>query len=181
MATATARKSKAKAKPRKPRKPRGRPPLIHSEITLAEMDPETGEARKRKVRRSDAIVEALRRGLYVEDAAALVGIHRSTAFDWLARGEEWLAVEDEKIPDAERPYADFAVAVETARSEAVEVALGSIRRAADEGQWQAAAWFLERTRPGRYSRMERREISGADGGPITLLDLEREVAEEAIE
>jgi hypothetical protein len=76
---------------------------------------------------------------------------------------------------------DFSVAVEKARAEAREVALDSIRTAAREGQWQAAAWYLERTAPNRYARVERREISGPDGGAITLLDLEREVSEEAAE
>lgn len=174
MATATAGKSKgAKPKGGRKRRPRGQPPKIVQLVTV--------KGKRGKVTRADAIVHYLARGLYVEDAAALSGVHRSTAFDWIARGEEWLDVEDEKIPENEVVYRDFAVAVENARSTAVEEALDSIRVAAREGQWQAAAWYLERTRPGRYSRMERREISGADGGPITLLDLEREVAEESIE
>lgn len=176
MATANGNGAKptgAKPKGGRKRRPRGRPPKIAESITV--------KGKRGKLTRGEAIVHYLSRGLYVEDAAALSGVHRSTAFDWIARGEEWIDVEDAKIPESERIYRDFAVSVENARSTAVEEALDSIRVAAREGQWQAAAWFLERTKPGRYSRMERREISGADGGPITLLDLEREVAEEGAE
>lgn len=32
--------------------------------------------------------------------------------------------------------------------------------------WQAAAWWLERTHPDHFARMERRELSGPGGGPI---------------
>lgn len=177
MATANGNGAKptgAKPKGGRKRRGRGQPPKIVQPITV--------KGKRGKLTRGEAIVHYLSRGLYVEDAAALAGVHRSTAFDWIARGEEWLDVEDDaKIPEREIVYRDFAVSVENARSIAVEEALDSIRVAAREGQWQAAAWFLERTKPGRYSRMERREISGPDGGAITLLDLEREVAEEAIE
>lgn len=174
MATATAGKSKAKgtkAKAPRKRRPRGRPPKIAEMLTI--------KGKRGKITRGDAIVHLLGRGLYVEDAAAIAGVARSTAFDWIARGEEWIG--SEEVPENERVYLDFSVAVEKARAEAREVALGTIRKAAADGQWQAAAWYLERTAPNRYARVERREITGADGGPITLLDLEREVAEEATE
>lgn len=172
---ATSAKPKAKAKPKggRKRRPPGPRPKIEQTVTV--------KGKRGKITRGDAIVYLLGRGLYVEDAAAIVGVARSTAFDWIARGEEWIDTEIEKVPEAEKVYREFSVAVEKARSEAREIALDSIRAAAREGQWQAAAWYLERTAPNRYARVERREITGADGGPITLLDLEREVAEEATE
>lgn len=157
--------------------PGGRPSIIDAKVSV--LDPETKE--RRMVRRSDAIVDLLRRGAYVEDAAKATGCTDSAVFAWIARGEEHRDPEDGKIPARERKFVEFAVAVETARAEAVTVALDVIRTAARDGQWQAAAWYLERTRPGKYSRSERREVSGPGGGPITLLDLERELAEEATE
>lgn len=156
-------------------KPTGRKTIIGERVRI--LDPETKE--RRTMIRSEAIVELLRRGAYIEDAAAATGIHPSTVHDWIARGEEHRG--SASIPARERPFAEFAEAVETARAEAVTVALDVIRTAARDGQWQAAAWYLERTRPGKYSRSERREVSGPGGGPITLLDLERELAEEASE
>jgi len=158
-------------------KRKGRPPLILAEITIT--NPSTG--RKKRMLRGDAIVEFLRRGLYARDAAKLAGVGETTFHDWIARGEEYAETPIEEVPESERIYAAFSASVEKARAEAVKVALDQIRSAASGGVWQAAAWFLERTRPHDYGRIERREITGADGGPITLLDLELEVAEEGSE
>lgn len=166
-------KPKPRAKP-KPKRGRGQPPAISRMIKVR--DPDTGEERTTRV--ADLIVELLSRGLYVEDAAAYCKISRTAVFDAIARGEEFADTPRSEIPESERLWADFAVEVGKARAEAVEIALSTIRNAAISGQWQAAAWFLERTRPGRYARLERREISGPDGGAISLLDLEREVADE---
>ena len=34
--------------------------------------------------------------------------------------------------------------------------------------WNAAAWMLERRSPNKYARMERREISGPESGPVEV-------------
>ena len=41
------------------------------------------------------------------------------------------------------------------------------RRAADNGNWQASGWFLERSSPKKWGRRSRAlEVSGEDGKPI---------------
>lgn len=103
----------------------------------------------------DRICAFLRAGNYVETAAAAAGISKETLYKWLRRGAR----------SKGGPCRDFAdaVAVAQAQAEARDVAL--IARAA-ESQWQAAAWRLERRLPARWSRRERHEHSGKDGGAI---------------
>lgn len=108
------------------------------------------------------IVRVLRGGAYVEDACGYVGIHKGTFYDWMERGHA-----------GEELYADFTDAVEKARSEAVIRNVAIVQKAADDS-WQAAAWWLERTRPDQYGR--RTNIAGANGGAVELKtdDVERE-------
>jgi len=156
----------------------GRPPLIETLIT------ERTEDGTQKITRWEAIVRAIRAGAYQRDAARHAGISEDTLYNWLSRGEEHNIPDSEdlsSIPERERPYVEFFRAVEKARGDAVVWNISIIRKAAQEGVWTAAAWWLERTHPDQYAKRERRELVGEGGGPITLLDLEREVMEAASE
>lgn len=112
----------------------------------------------------ERIVTAVRAGSYLDDAAALAGIGRPTLFEWLAKGREAQAKADrnETLTDRDRLYRDFTDAVETARAEAQLRNIAIIQKAANEGTWQAAAWFLERTNPRKWGRYETVEIGHAD-------------------
>jgi len=110
----------------------------------------------------DRVVAALRGGNYMETAARYAGIDESTLHRWIAKGKE---------DDASEPYQEFCKAVEKARAEAEVRNLHLIQNAASGGTWQAAAWFLERSFPGRWGRREKVEHSGPEGGPITLKGL----------
>ena len=123
-----------------------RPTKLTQSITA--IDPETGQEVEITV--GEAIVQALKMGAYVEDAAEAAGVADSTVFSWIARGQEHDGAE--KIPERERPYVEFSVAVERARAGSVVFNLSLIRRAALEGTWTAAAWWLERTRPEQFGR-----------------------------
>jgi hypothetical protein len=67
------------------------------------------------------------------------------------------------------PYAVFAEQVETAKAQAHARNLGLIQKAAGNGAWQAAAWFLERRYPDLYARRVLDvNVAGKDGGPIKV-------------
>lgn len=124
----------------------------------------------------DAIVQAIRAGNYVDDAASYAGVSTRSVFGWLERGRlaEAKAQEDgEPIPDTEAPFVQFLHDVESARSQAVVRNVALIQRAA-ETQWQAAAWYLERTNPRKWGRHETVALTGEDGGPVKVEHSARE-------
>lgn len=84
--------------------------------------------------------------------AQLQELARGIGIDPNRRKAELAAALAGAVPEAERPYVEFAEAVEKARAEAVVFNLALIRQAAQGGSWQAAAWYLERTRPEQYGR-----------------------------
>lgn len=86
----------------------------------------------------DKIVSYVRRGNYLETAAAAAGIHKRTLFDWLKRGTT-----------GEAPYADFLHAVDEANAEAEARDLETVSEHA-HSDWRAAAWKLERRRGARW-------------------------------
>ena len=135
------------------------------------------------------IVQAIQAGNYIETAAAYAGISKNTLYEWLRRGareKERLASNRRARPKkAEQPYLEFADAVEKALAEAEVRDVVTVLKAADAGQWQAAAWRLERKFPDRWGRRDKvqQEISGPDGGPVEVsaqsgLDLSRLTKEE---
>ncbi len=86
------------------------------------------------------ILWALRLGNYRKTAAEYACISERTLGDWLYKGSEENGGE----------YADFHNDVLEAEQAAEVRALGVIQQAANNGQWKAAAWFLERKFPERY-------------------------------
>jgi transposase len=123
----------------------------------------------------ERVVSALNAGNYQDTAARYAGITRATFYNWLERGriERERIAAGEKALKPERIYLDFLDAVENARANAEVRSVALIQKAANEGTWQAAAWFLERSHPQRWARLNRTEISGPQGGPIeTTVDAE---------
>lgn len=122
----------------------------------------------------DRIVSALTAGNYQDTAAAYAGISPATFHAWMARGraERDSLAEGNRPQPRETPYREFLEAVESARAQAEIRSVALIQKAAQDGTWQAAAWFLERSHPQRWGRIQRTEISGPDGGPIaTTVDV----------
>lgn len=112
-------------------------------------DSETGQTY------ADRIVAAVEGGMFFADACAYAGIGESAAYSWVRRGRDAIAQAAEHelaVPATEKLYAEFAQAVEKARAKAKHSALGAIRAAWEAGQWQAAAWYMERTEPEKYAR-----------------------------
>lgn len=111
-------------------------------------------------------LEGIRLGIPIKDAAARAGWYRTTVFDW--RREADLATErGDKLTPREQALSDFADAWQNAEAEFVTGNLAVITRAAQTGQWQAAAWTLERRKPNEFGR-HLLEVTGAEGGPIQV-------------
>jgi len=90
------------------------------------------------------ITDALSLGTTVADACEYANINPDTYYEWLKR------------------HPDFSDAVKRAFAAATVSLVGRIRREADEGAWQAAAWLLERRLPDRYGRRVIQHEGSAD-------------------
>lgn len=128
---------------------KGRPPKL-----IQKIHPDRDETY------GDRLISALKAGSFFDDACSYAGVSKSGAYEWLARGRAARELQEEKgeqheLPADERIYLDFAEAVEKARAGAVVANLAVIRTAAQNGQWQAAAWWLERTSPEKWGRHQR--------------------------
>ena len=71
-------------------------------------------------------------------------------------------------PKARTPYKEFRDAVQAAKAEAEARMVMVIQRAANDGSWQAASWYLERTQQNKYGKQNRLEVTGAENGPIKM-------------
>jgi hypothetical protein len=105
------------------------------------------------------IVELIRAGNYAETACKLTNTGVATFYTWMQKGDG---------PKARTPYKEFREAVEAAKAEAEARMVMVIQRAANDGSWQAASWYLERTQQAKYGKQNRVELTGTDGGTIKL-------------
>jgi len=122
------------------------------------------------------LVNALRAGNYMEHAADYAGVHVSTVYRWLEKGNTELERREQGFkPDRSLDQlCELSEGVKKAKGEAVVRAMALIQNAASNGTWQASAWFLERTQPNFFGR--RTEIVGEGGGSVKV-----EVSVEALE
>jgi transposase len=109
----------------------------------------------------EAIVESIRQGAYVETAVALAGVSKQSFYRWLREAES-----DEAI-GLIRKLSD---AVKKAMAEAEMRDLAVIDRAAQSGEWTAAAWRLDRRHPERWGRQARVQVehSGSEEKPVNV-------------
>lgn len=111
------------------------------------------------------IIDALRAGNYIEAACGYAGITTQTYWQWIAKA-------DQSGPRMSL-YADFRDAATKARADAEIRNVGFIQKIAQDGRtWQASAWWLERSFPTRWGRMQRTqvELSGPNGQPVQVTD-----------
>lgn len=101
-------------------------------------------------------VELLKSGCYIETACAVVGIGRSTYYDWIKRANDSL--------ESNR-YTKFRDKVRKAQAwaEARDVIIVS-RHA--EHNWRAAAWLMERKYPQRWGRRKHRKLGKVPVKPV---------------
>lgn len=100
----------------------------------------------------DVIVEALKLGLYADQAATLADISEFTYYNWIKRGEaEQARIDNGETPDPnETIYVEFSKAVKKASVQGQADALSRVREG-DKG-WQGSAWFLERRDRQRWAQ-----------------------------
>lgn len=107
------------------------------------------------------IVESLKLGNYIETAAALAGINKTTIYEWLKRGARELERVDNnpnaRIKREEEPFVRFSNAVKKAQAEAEQRDLLVIAKAS-QNDWKASAWRLERKYPHRWGRKDRMDF-----------------------
>jgi len=118
------------------------------------------------------IVEILEAGNYQKTAYESLGIPKATYYDWLKEGEraESITRNDEGfLTKKEKVYLDFSDTIKKAVQKARQVNLAVIRKAAEKGNWQAAAWFLERTDFEHFGNKSKFEHTGKDGKPVTII------------
>jgi transposase len=101
----------------------------------------TAETQKR-------ILSALRVGATHEHAATSAGIHYATFRRWMQQGER----------ATRGQFCEFCEAVKSAEAVAAVGWLAAIEKAAQTGQWQAAAWKLERRYPEAWGRRDRMQV-----------------------
>lgn len=108
----------------------------------------------------------LQNGNYVETAAAVCGISKSTLYLWLKRGAR----------SKKGIYKDFSDAVVKAQGLAEARDVSIITKAAKD-DWKAAAWRLERKFPNRWGR----RINIAEVGRLDPKELTDEELLELVE
>ncbi len=106
----------------------------------------------------EEVCNAIRAGNYMETAAAFAGIDKTTLHDWMRRGAREID-RLEKDPKAtpnkdEAKFVEFRHSVKKALAEAEIRDVLTIGKAAEGGQWQAAAWRLERKFPDKWAKRE---------------------------
>lgn len=114
----------------------------------------------------ETIVDLLRRGNYLSSAARYTGLSPFTLNEWKNKGRALLE-SDKELDPTEQLYVRFYQEVEKARSEA-EIRAVEVIRNAMPSNWQAAAWYLERTNNPEWGRTVKTEVSGPDGGAIPI-------------
>lgn len=145
------------------------------------LDP-AGRPEVRRVQRGQAIVEALGVGCTYKAACEMVNIDDSTFYKYMAIGRE----EAQAEPPRETPHAEFFRQVTRACARSESAILADIRRICrDRGDARTLLELLGRRFPERWGRVERVELTGAEGEPLVpehvadraILEAAREVEE----
>lgn len=119
------------------------------------------------------VVLATKTGAPRSDVAAYAGVSEFTLEEWSRRGhayDEHLNAGGEII-EGEDAYRLFALDLAQAKADVRVSAAGTLRKAWGLGEWRAALAFLERSDPANWSRVQRTELTGADGGAIRVADV----------
>lgn len=131
------------------------PPPVE-ETSLDSFTSNMGRPSKLEESTVDDLVKWLKLGYYIEDACTMAGIAKQTYYNWMAKAEA----------NEGQEYLDFLDSVKRARAEAEGAHIMNIRKAADNGVWQASAWFLERSHPVKWGKRNPDLITEESDEPI---------------
>lgn len=109
-----------------------------------------GRPTKRTPETVKKLCDAIRLGASYADACGFAGVHFDTFNEW------------------RKDFPEFSDAVKEAEGAGRVQLIAKIQKAANDGNWQAAAWMLERRDPQNYGRTMRTQVTGADGGPVQM-------------
>lgn len=123
---------------KKPKRGRGRPCQLTPEITAK-------------------VVQAISGGNYRQVAAQWAGVSARTFHEWVAKGKR----------QSSGIYVDFLQAILEAERAAEIRMVALVMKAAAEDP-RHAEWWLERKCHDRWGRKDRKEITGAKGGPLRV-------------
>lgn len=107
-----------------------------------------GQPSKLTPDRLEKILEALREGNYRDSAAEAAGISYQTFRNWEKRGEA----------EKSGRFWTFLEAIRKAEAEGELHNLKIITNAAEDGDWRAAAWQLERKNPAKWGRKDAKKV-----------------------
>lgn len=112
----------------------------------------------------DDLIKNFENGCNIQTACQLTGIATSTFGNWRYAAE---TLEREQPAGWEKTLDwKFWVKVMKARAVAKRRNLVLIQGAAQDGNWNAAAWWLERSFPKEFGRVSTHEVTGANGSQL---------------
>jgi len=119
----------------------------------------------------DEFCKYIQEGNYIETVCDLMQINKDTVYKWIRLGGK-----------GNPKYKPFADAVKKAMAQSEMFLLAVLSRAAEKGQWKAAAWRLERKSPKRWGYGPKEDISNLTGDKIKVVWVsDRDVIEDEIE
>jgi hypothetical protein len=107
-----------------------------------------------------ALLKLLRSGVPVIHACAAVGIPEQTFYGWIRQGKK----------ATKGQYFDFYNDVQKAKADAVTRNVALIQKAAQDGTWQASAWYLERCHPNEFGKQEAHKLEHSGGLEVNVTE-----------
>lgn len=118
------------------------------------------------------LLDYIRIGTPIRNAVVAAGITETSFYSWINRGmaerERLKLVKGAKENPTEVVFLKFLEQVERAKAEAVAKKVAVIAKSGNDGDWRAAAWWLERQLPEEFGKTEKLEIGGNNGEPIRI-------------
>lgn len=135
---------------------------LNTQSELIPITPKTGKVGAKDKRlcteTMSILIRALRAGNTKKDSCNLASISEQTFYRWLREGED--------APIESQAY-QFCESVKKSVSEARNRNVVIIQKHA-ANNWQAAAWYLERSDPEHWGKRDKVEMTGKDGEAMEL-------------